>query len=203
MKVVDIFKQIRCKEERVYLVLMLGRFGKMIDLVCTSFKSDRIVFREMPGSESRLSEGLFRCECVVDDSVRSGQRSVQSGNDVRRIEFTKFGADLVAGFRTTDGDDAVVLEFLCDTRILRINVRRERQNRRGLLVTYKVSTVDDLAGVCIDRGHVKAKGICRELCNLPDKAITIARRVDRQCRLEVGDRSSLLRQYPEAGLKEI
>ena len=86
MQIINIFKQISHEEESVDFVLMLGRLGKLIYFVGASFKTRRIVLAEMPCSERGLRERLFGRQRVVDERVRSGQSSVQTGNAVRRIK---------------------------------------------------------------------------------------------------------------------
>ena len=80
-------------------------------LVRAGFESDRIVLREMPCAECRLCERLFGREGVVDDRVRSGQRAVQAGDDICRIEFAKIRANLIARLVAADADDSLILQL--------------------------------------------------------------------------------------------
>ena len=82
MQVIDVFEQIGDEEKRVDFVLMLGRLGKLVVFVGARFKIGRVVLAEMPRSASRLNKRLFGRQSVVDARVRSGQSSVNAGNDI-------------------------------------------------------------------------------------------------------------------------
>src|SRR6185295_18655583 len=86
MQVVDILDEISYEEERIDLVLMFGGLSELILFVSARFQCCWIVLAEVPGAESGLSERLLCRECIVDDSVRSGESAIQAGHPVRRIE---------------------------------------------------------------------------------------------------------------------
>ena len=48
VQIINVLQQIGRKEERVDLVLVFSRFGKLVHLVCTGLKRCRVIFRKMP-----------------------------------------------------------------------------------------------------------------------------------------------------------
>src|SRR5829696_720319 len=86
MEVVDILDKISYEEECIDLVLMFGGLSKLILFVRASFQCCGIVLAEVPGAEGSLWKRLLCRERIVDDSVRSGQSTIQAGYSVRWIE---------------------------------------------------------------------------------------------------------------------
>ena len=86
MQVVDVLDEISYEEEGIDLVLMFGGLSKVVLLVSAGFQCCRIVLAEVPGAERGLSERLLCRERIVDDSVCSGESTIQAGHSVRRIE---------------------------------------------------------------------------------------------------------------------
>ena len=112
VNVVDVLDQVGVEEERVDLVLMFGRLGELVLLVgvCASkFVGSSLANATFP---SRPAERLLGCEDVVDDRVRSGQRSVDAGDDVLLVKSAKLNTLLVARRSAADADYALIFQFV-------------------------------------------------------------------------------------------
>ncbi len=205
VQVVDVLQQVGHEEERVDLVLVLGRLGELVALVRAPFEVRRVVDAEVPRAARRLRERQLGRQRVVDERVVARERAFETGRDICRMELPELDA-LLAERRAVgaDADRALVLELLGDGRVLRIDVGGERQRAgRVLREGHVVLTRDDLARVRVDRDQVEPERVGRELRDLPDEPVAVGGRVDAEPRLERVDHGRLRGEVRERGREQL
>src|SRR4051794_8641841 len=82
VEIADVLDEVRVKEERVDVVLMLGGLRELVLLIRASLECGRNILCKVPRAECGLCEGLLCGENVINHGVRSSERAVHARHDV-------------------------------------------------------------------------------------------------------------------------